>query len=261
MIILGGDGILRARFRPPHKRGPGRVYAMKTLCGSEEPVAVSWAAPSDLLEVASIIDQGFTDKFAPAYGADSAVRLQCIRTIVENRGIDWKRMIVARAGGRVVGFSVITWNGAKACTNEWECIRSLASVIGWGKAVWGSLKMMLLEYSGPKGKECDVYMFGVLESCRKKGIGRLLIAASELEAARNGCDSLTLHVTINNEGAIRFYRAVGFEVSSTWRAPHIKALFGIPGYHSMRKAVNAQGVGKEQRAPAVVRENPEQAAI
>lgn len=234
---------------------------MKVSHVGEQPITISWATPSDLPQVAQIIDEGFTDKFAPAYGRDPAVRLQCIRTIVENRGIDWHRMIVARAGDQVVGFSVLTWQGAKACTNEWQCIRLMASQVGWFRAVWGSLKMMLLEYAGPKGRECDVYMFGVSMAHRHKGIGRLLIEASEAEARKNGCDTLTLHVTINNEGGIRFYLAVGFEVASTWRAPHIRALFGIPGYHGMRKPIKAANAEKATGTAALKCTAAERAAL
>lgn len=207
-------------------------------------IHISWARCEDLPQVAGIIDEGFVDKFAPAYGCVSAVRLSCVRIILENRGMDWHQMLVAKIGDRVVGFSILTWKGTKACTNEWLCIRHLAARLGWIKAIWGSAKMMLLEYGGPDEKECDVYMFGVAGALRRKGIGKALLAASEAVARERGCTSLTLHVTLNNTGAIQFYQSVGFQVSRTWKSKIIECFFGIRGYHAMQK-----NLGEAHRKP------------
>jgi ribosomal protein S18 acetylase RimI-like enzyme len=65
--------------------------------------------------------------------------------------------------------------------------------------------------SGPPGEE-DFYVviMSVDRACRGRGVGHFLLN-SVVEAARErGCRQVTLDVSVENEGAIRFYERHGF---------------------------------------------------
>lgn len=57
----------------------------------------------------------------------------------------------------------------------------------------------------------EVGEFGVLEGNKKKGIGRKLVERIRLIAKENGYDEIRLDMWSFNEGALKFYEAVGFE--------------------------------------------------
>jgi GNAT superfamily N-acetyltransferase len=51
----------------------------------------------------------------------------------------------------------------------------------------------------------------VAEDVRGKGAGRKLLCSAEGWCREHGCTELTLSTAVQNEGAIGFYRAMGFE--------------------------------------------------
>ena len=60
----------------------------------------------------------------------------------------------------------------------------------------------------------DVDEFGVDERCRRQGIGRALFARIREVAQERGVQRIELNMWEFNEGALRFYEAIGF---STYR--------------------------------------------
>lgn len=56
----------------------------------------------------------------------------------------------------------------------------------------------------------------VTERARGKGIGQLLVKACAAECVKRGYHHLTWQVLDWNEGAIRFYKRFGAEVSNVW---------------------------------------------
>jgi GNAT superfamily N-acetyltransferase len=55
-----------------------------------------------------------------------------------------------------------------------------------------------------------VHQLSVLEDARRAGVGRALMQVAEQEAARSGCHRLRLDHRPFNEGAHRFYEALGY---------------------------------------------------
>lgn len=55
---------------------------------------------------------------------------------------------------------------------------------------------------------------------RYRGIGRMLMQTGESELARDGCASVVLEVSANNDGAQAFYRRLGYQETGR-----------IPGYY------------------------------
>ncbi|XP_015785634.1 N-alpha-acetyltransferase 50-like [Tetranychus urticae] len=64
-------------------------------------------------------------------------------------------------------------------------------------------------------KRVYIMTLGCLPSYRRLGIGALLLEHVLNYAQENGLDSLYLHVQINNENALAFYKKFGFEIIDT----------------------------------------------
>lgn len=61
------------------------------------------------------------------------------------------------------------------------------------------------------GDEADILTFGVVPSCRNKGLGRALLAAATERLRASGTKRLFLEVEEGNEAALRLYRSFGGE--------------------------------------------------
>lgn len=56
--------------------------------------------------------------------------------------------------------------------------------------------------------------FSVRQDARNKGIGSLLISEAEKIAASKRFPAIFLHTSLNNEGAVSYYKSRGFEIDS-----------------------------------------------
>lgn len=65
------------------------------------------------------------------------------------------------------------------------------------------------------GAEADLLNFGVLESYRRQGIGKILFSRLVLEAAKREVKLIWLEVRSSNEVATKFYLGQGFRVMQT----------------------------------------------
>ena len=67
----------------------------------------------------------------------------------------------------------------------------------------------------------------VYPNFRGQGIGRTLLACARVKAIEQGLSLLSLHVFEQNEGAVRLYRRLGFEIAK--RSPivsHARVIYG-----------------------------------
>lgn len=60
------------------------------------------------------------------------------------------------------------------------------------------------------GDEAEILSLGVLPACRRRGIGRALLAAVAAEAAARHSGAIVLEVAADNDAARRLYAAFGF---------------------------------------------------
>jgi ribosomal-protein-alanine acetyltransferase len=64
----------------------------------------------------------------------------------------------------------------------------------------------------PQGAgEADIQTLAVVESARRRGLGRVLVQTLLAEARRRGAHEVLLEVRADNPGAQRLYRTLGFE--------------------------------------------------
>lgn len=64
-------------------------------------------------------------------------------------------------------------------------------------------------YDGHRGW---IYLLGVLEKFRKKGIGRLLVEYLERELKKLNCQKINLQIHDSNKEVVDFYKNLGYEV-------------------------------------------------
>lgn len=90
-----------------------------------------------------------------------------------------------------------------------------------------------------KGLRAYVVTLDVAPQYRRHGIAGQIIRRVEQQAVEADCDSMELHVSVDNEGAIAFYEAENYE-----RSHVVKSFYGL-GRHAYvyRKAIGnaAQG--------------------
>lgn len=139
-------------------------------------IRFDFAEPRDLPSLVELLGELFRieSDFAP----DSAKQERGLRLILGRP--ESGRVFVARAAGRVVGmasllFTVSTAEGGMAAILE------------------------------------DVIVAG---TWRGKGLGRRLLGHVFHWAAENGCRRVTVLADRDNDGALRFYRELGFEKST-----------------------------------------------
>ena len=78
-----------------------------------------------------------------------------------------------------------------------------------GDAITGGITAHRLPMTRAAESELFVYDVAVRADQQRKGVGRALIAALRLEAAREGIDDVFVLVDNEDEHALDFYRAVG----------------------------------------------------
>ncbi|PNQ81547.1 N-acetyltransferase [Paenibacillus sp. F4] len=74
--------------------------------------------------------------------------------------------------------------------------------------------MHALEYT-PAANECYIDHLAIRSSHRNQGIGRRLLAFAQQFTVESGFHALTLHVAYKNQGAIRLYHKLAFEVEQS----------------------------------------------
>ncbi len=82
-----------------------------------------------------------------------------------------------------------------------------------------------LERAG-KGLRAYVVTLDVAPQYRRHGLARQMMERIEQQAAEAGCDSIELHVSVQNDGAIAFYESQGYE-----RSHIVKSFYGL-GRHA-----------------------------
>ncbi len=65
-----------------------------------------------------------------------------------------------------------------------------------------------------EGDVARVVSIAVLPDCRRRGVGTELMALAEDVMEAEGCREIRLEVSVHNEGAIAFYRRLGYDVDN-----------------------------------------------
>jgi ribosomal protein S18 acetylase RimI-like enzyme len=86
-------------------------------------------------------------------------------------------------------------------------------------------------------EEYYIEHLAVLPELRGQGIGKQLMEFAENQARAKGLKRLALDVEIENEGARRFYKRLGFQQAKVVTAPSYCKRFNFQGSIRMAKAI------------------------
>ncbi|WP_134902633.1 GNAT family N-acetyltransferase, partial [Paenibacillus polymyxa] len=126
------------------------------------------------------------------------------------------KQFVAKENEDVVGVLSLKWKAPSSSLPETNPI-SLAPLLkqfGCFNVFKFLTGMHALEYT-PAANECYIDHLAIRSSHRNQGIGRRLLAFAQQFTVESGFHALTLHVAYKNQGAIRLYHKLAFEVEQS----------------------------------------------
>ncbi|RED12221.1 GNAT family N-acetyltransferase [Pontivivens insulae] len=161
------------------------------------------SAPHDAADVLRIFQHSFPIGFHRLFNT-SDDRIAVLEAVA-----DWSNAVIARDNGLPCGILGLRHAKGSFTNGISPGLRARYGQVGTG---WRRLAM-----SGLDSHEYDPVLLidgiAVDPAMRRGGIGRALINAAMGEVARRGLNGLRLDVDARNEGAIRFYRALGFTLT------------------------------------------------
>lgn len=125
---------------------------------------------------------------------------------------------------------------SKRAMQQFAEARNALTVVAEDEATGGIAGFCIahMERAG-KGLRAYVVTLDVAPQWRRHGLAGLMMQRIEQQAREADCDTMELHVSVDNEGAIAFYEAAGYE-----RSHIVKSFYGL-GRHAYvyRKALGS----------------------
>jgi len=121
----------------------------------------------------------------------------------------------------------------------------------WNGFVVGAICCRLEPPSGPGPKKLYIMTIGVLAAYRRRNIGRALLekVLENIKEYPEDIVQVYLHVQTNNDSALDFYKAFGFEITETIQNYYKR--IEPPDCHVLSKAVTSKGAGSNPD-PAII---------
>ncbi len=194
--------------------------------------------PARLEDIALILElhrEAFADKFGGAFGANATDRgVAALAATWRRQGaLALRGMLVAEHDGKVIGTTTIrTWEMAGDDGGAAEI--AFHQELGLWRAARSLFALSLLDHRIER-REGFITDVAVLESYRRGGVARALLARAEQEALLRGKRFLGLYVSARNQGARRLYADLGFYQVRTRRSLLAWLIFGQGRWIYMRK--------------------------
>ncbi|TCJ17384.1 GNAT family N-acetyltransferase [Rubrobacter taiwanensis] len=195
------------------------------------------ARPEEDAAIASLVVEGFLDKFHPTFGRkmDRSIR------IME----DWVRLertcagacsLVIDSGTEIAATLGIREHGADDLALSRELWRSLRRHLG---LLYAWRAALLLSYPRHEIRPSEAYVerLVVAPAYRRSGMARTLLRAAQDWGRENGKDTLGLQVSGNNFPALRLYESLGFRETSRQRSLITGVALGIREWLYLEKPV------------------------
>ncbi|PPQ49213.1 N-acetyltransferase [Paenibacillus peoriae] len=167
--------------------------------------------------VCSLLVESFKAKFQSLVTLeDQDIQKLLMQVWVQNPYSSSMKQFVAKENEDVVGVLSLKWKAPSSSLPETNPI-SLAPLLkqfGCFNVFKFLTGMHALEYT-PAANECYIDHLAIRSSHRNQGIGRRLLAFAQQFTVESGFHALTLHVAHKNQGAIRLYHKLAFEVEQS----------------------------------------------
>ncbi len=185
-----------------------------------EQFTVRFAEPEDDPVIATLVVEGFLDKFRPVFGS----RMDRSLKIME-RWVDLEHLSGGVTSLVIEGYSTSELAASVGVRTEasredvlarglWK---ALTRNLGFLRAVWATTLLSYPRYSS-KPSEAYIERLVVSPSFRRLGMGRRLLSAAEDLARDRGKEAIGLHVTADNLPALRLYESEGYREISRQRS-------------------------------------------
>jgi len=199
--------------------------------------------PTELADqVADIYQQAFGHKFSGALWNQSDQRKVILASldlrcgIVAVQKVDPKESLdqPAKVLG-VVGFQ----HNQTSLTGKLG-FRSLLNEVGLIKGLWAAVVFSLFERKAEKG-QLVLDGIAVTTAARGKGVGTKLLKKMIQFAKENDYQTIRLDVIGDNEGAMRLYQRIGFQIQKTESFAFLRPIIGFSSSSEMIYQVGKTG--------------------
>ena len=185
-----------------------------------EQFTVRLAGAEEDPEIASLVVEGFLDKFRPAFGRrmDRSVKVmeKWIRLEHASGGVT-SLVIEGYAPGEIAGSVGVRTADSREDVLARGLWRTLTRNLGFPRALWATTLLSYPRYSSISS-EAYIERLVVSPDFRRQGMARRLLLAAEDLAQDAGKVSVGLHVSGNNLAALRLYEGEGYEEISRQRS-------------------------------------------
>ncbi len=170
--------------------------------------------------IASLVVEGFLDKFRPVFGRrmDRSVKVmeKWIRLEHASGGVT-SLVIEGYAPGEIAGSVGVRTADSREDVLARGLWRTLSRNLGFPRALWATTLLSYPRYSSTSS-EAYIERLVVSPDFRRQGMARRLLLAAEDLARDVGKASVGLHVSGNNLAALRLYEGEGYEEVSRQRS-------------------------------------------
>jgi ribosomal protein S18 acetylase RimI-like enzyme len=177
-----------------------------------EQFTVRFAEPDDDPAIATLVVEGFLDKFRPIFGSRMDRSLKIMERWVDLEHLSGGVTSLVVEGyatselAASVGIRVEASREDVLARGLWK---ALTRNLGFPRAVWATTLLSYPRYSS-QPSEAYVERLVVSPSYRRQGMARRLLSAAEDLARDRGKHAIALHVTADNLQALRLYESEGY---------------------------------------------------
>lgn len=200
-----------------------------------EPFTVRLAHPGDDPVIASLVVEGFLDKFRPVFGKrmDHSIRIMDKWIQLEHASGGVQSLVVESASEIIASVGVRTAESREdvMARGLW---RTLAHNLGIPRAFWATALLSYPRYSAPAA-EAYIERLVVAPEFRGEGLGRRLLTAAETLGRDAGKATVGLHVSGVNVSALKLYESAGYEEVSRQRSLTTGYFLNIRDWIYLRK--------------------------
>ncbi len=185
-----------------------------------EQFTVRYSGPDDDPAIAALVVEGFLDKFRPVFGRrmDRSLKVMEKWISLEHASGGVTSLVVeGYATSEVAGSVGVRTEASREDVLARGLWNSLTRNLGFPRAVWATTLLSFPRYTS-KPSEAYVERLVISPSFRRQGMARRLLAAAEDLARDAGKETIGLHVTGDNLGALRLYEAEGYVETSRQRS-------------------------------------------
>ena len=195
------------------------------------------AEPREDEAIATLVVEGFMDKFRPVFGRrmDRSVKIMEKWVSLEH-SLGGVRSLVLEGSGPAeivasVGIRTESSDEDALARGLWKVLRRN---LGFARACWAATLLSYPRYAATSS-EAYVERLVVTRKHRHQGMAHVLLDAAEAVARESSKETVGLHVSCDNPPALKLYESYGYEESSRQRSLLTGYFLGIREWLYLQK--------------------------